>query len=509
MLVLAFGALLGQVPFGPLRFGAAGALFVGLAVGALDPRLGEGLVLVQTLGLALFVYTVGIAAGATFFSDLKRQAPLLGLGTVVLVVAAVVAVVVGKLFDLSPGMVAGAFAGSLTNTPALAAATAATGSTDAAVGYSIGYPVGVVFAILAVATIVGRRWPETSDTPSMASEGIHAITAVVERATSVREVPGWVDQNIKMSYLRRQGVTRVITPGEHLEDGDEVLVVGAPAHVDRAIEFLGRRAEADLTDQRAQVDFKRFTVSNSELYGRSVAEINIPDELGGVITRVRRGDLDLLADDDLVLEPGDRVLAVVPSSQMSRAIHFFGDSERSVSEIDALSTGIGMTLGLLLGLISVPLPGGGAFSLGSAAGPLVVGMILGALHRSGPLVWDLPQAANLTVRQIGLLLFLAAVGLANGPAFASQAFSATGAAVLAIGFAVVFASAVTFFGGARLMGLSAQRTAGAFAGYIGQPAILGYATSRTSDERVEAGYAALFALAIIVKILLVQVIVIL
>nr|NLD40234.1 transporter [Actinomycetales bacterium] len=507
MIVLALGATVGAIPFGPLKLGGAGALFVGLAVGALDPRLGEGLGLVQTLGLALFVYTVGIAAGATFFRDLKRQTPLLLLGIVVLTIAAGAAAIAGRLLGLSDGFTTGSFAGALTSTPALAAATQATGSPDAAVGYSIGYPAGVVLAIFAVATVVDRKWPEKNDEPSVASEGIEAVTAVVERGTSVREVPGWLGQDVKMSYLRRGETTRVVTPGERLEAGDRVLVVGAPAHVERAVEFLGHRADEDLTDERHEVDFKRFTLSNPDLFGRTVAELNIPAQLGGIITRVRRGDLDLLAEDDLVLQPGDRVLAVVPAGGMSEAIRFFGDSERNVSEIDALSMGLGLTFGLLAGMVSIPLPGGAEFSLGPAAGPLVVGMVLGALHRNGPLTWDLPQGANLTIRQIGLLLFLATVGLANGQAFASQAFTATGAAVGAHAAVVVAVSAVAFFLGARLLGLSAQRTAGAFAGLVGQPAILDYALTRSSDERIEAGYAALFALGIIVKIVLVQVIV--
>ncbi|MDO5494803.1 MAG: TrkA C-terminal domain-containing protein, partial [bacterium] len=297
------------------------------------------------------------------------------------------------------------------------------------------------------------------------------------------------------------------TPGEHLEEGDRVLVVGAPAHVRAAIAYLGHAAEEDLTNERGQVDFKRFTLSKPELFGRTVAELNVPAKFGGVITRVRRGDLDLLAEDDLVLQPGDRLLAVVPAEEMSAAVRFFGDSERKVSEIDALSTGLGLTLGLLLGMVTIPLPGGSEFSLGPAAGPLVVGMVLGALHRSGPLTWDLPQGANLTIRQLGLLLFLATVGLVNGQAFASQAFTGTGAAVAALAAIVVLASAAAFFTGARLLGLSAQRASGGFAGFVGQPAILDFAMSRTSDERIEAGYAALFALGIIVKIVLVQVIV--
>lgn len=510
MIVLALGAVVGQIPFGPLRFGAAGALFVGLAIGALDPRIGQGLGLVQSLGLALFVYTVGVAAGGSFLRELKRQWSLMVLGALVLVIVAVLAVAGGKLLGLNPALIAGSYAGTLTSTPALAAASAATGgSPDAPVGYALGYPVGVVVAIIAAALVVSRTWPEGKDTPSLAGAGITATTAHVEQPLAVTEVPGWRDQLIRMSYLLRGDTARVIHPDDVLQPGDKVLVVGPPEAVDTAIAGIGRPSGGDLTDDRSNVDFKRFLVSNSAITGRTIAEIDVPGKLAGIITRVKRGDLDMVAADDLVLQPGDRVLAVVPASRMNDARRFFGDSQRRISEVDALSLGIGLALGLLLGLVKIPLPGGVALSLGSAAGPLVVGMIFGALHRSGPFIWDLPQAANLTIRQIGLLMFLATVGLSSGPAFAKAMISVTGLKVGVLAFVLAVAAAAIFLAGGKRLGLSAQRTAGGFAGMIGQPAILAYATGRVTDERIESGYAALFALGIIVKIMVVQVIAVL
>lgn len=506
MLVVALGAAIGIIPFGPVRFGAAGALFVGLAVGALDPALGEGLTLVSNLGLALFVYMVGIAAGETFFADLGRQLPLMGLGAGVIVVVAVLAVLVGLALGLDAGLIAGTLAGALTSTPALAAATAATGSGEAGVGYSMGYPVGVVLSILAVSVVVRRKWPARRDEASADGEAIVAQSVEVDRPTPLREVPGWREQAIKMSYLIRHGHTRVLSPGEDLQPADRVLIVGSHSAATRAVEFLGTPLGKELTNDREDVDFKRFVISEPDVAGRTVAQLNLPSRFGGVITRVRRGDSDLLARDDLVLQLGDRVLAVVPRNELAGAGKFFGDSERKVSEVDALALGLGVTLGLLLGSITIGIPGGIQFSLGAAAGPLVVGMVLGAVHRTGPLNWDVPHSANLTIRQLGLLLFLATVGLASGPMFASQVLTATGGKVVLLATLVVVVSAVVFLAGARLLGLSAPRASGGFAGYVGQPAILSFAQARVNDERVEAGYAALFALGIIAKILAVQVI---
>lgn len=505
MLVVALGAAVGMIPFGPLRFGAAGALFVGLALGALEPALGENLGNISSLGLALFVYTVGVAAGETFFSDLRRQLPLMGLGIGVVAVVTVVAILLGGFFGLTPGMIAGVLAGSLTSTPALAAATQATGSPDAAVGYSLGYPVGVVLAIIVVAVVVSRGWPGEKDEPAASAEGIVAESVRVDRRAPLREVPGWARETIKMSYLIRDDHTRVLSPGEDLEPDDRVLVVGSQEAVGRAVDYLGHRLDQELTDQRGAVDFRRFVVSSPTVAGRTVAQLNLPGRFGGVLTRVRRGDSDLLARDDLVLQLGDRVLAVGPQSDLGSIGAFLGDSERKVSEVDALALGLGLVLGLLLGAVTIPLPGGTLFSLGPAAGPLVVGMVLGAVHRTGPILWDIPLSVNLTIRQLGLLLFLATVGVASGPKFAEQALTADGLRAGALAAVVLLASGVAFLGGARTMGLSAPRSAGAFAGFVGQPAILAFANERVDDDRIEAGYAALFALGIIAKIVAVQI----
>lgn len=505
--VVALGTAVGVIPFGPLRFGPAGALFVGLAIGALDPRLGEDVSLVQTLGLALFVYTVGLTAGRTFFRDLRRQLPLIGVGVAGVLAAAATAAALGRVAGLDAPLVAGMFTGALTSTPALAAAVGAVGTQEPAVGYSLAYPVGVTVTILVVAATVTRRWPARRDPQPAAGLGLLAVTAEVERTVRLDDVPEFAGQHVRMSYLARDGRTRVINPDEELRAGDQVVVVGPADRVRSAVGRLGRRLDSHLADDRTTVENKRFVVSDRRVAGRTVAELDIPRRFDGVITRVRRGDLDLLARDDLTLEVGDRVLAVVPREQLEAVSRFFGDSERRVSEIDPVPVGVGMAIGLLLGLVTIPLGGGVAFALGSAAGPLVVGMVLGHLERTGPLVWGMPHAANLTIRQLGLLLFLAAVGLASGPAFAEQAFTATGLRVVLAAVVVVGVPAVLVMVGARFIGMSAPRAAGALAGFVGQPAVLAYAAGRVVDERVEQGYAALFAIGIIAKILLVQVLV--
>ena len=505
--VVALGAAIGAIRIGPLRFGAAGALFVGLTVSALHPEVvSTHMSIVQPMGLAFFVYCVGISAGATFFQDLRKQTNLLALTTIVCVVGALIALVGGRLLGLSSGLTSGLFTGALTAAPALDTATRLTGDPNAAVGYAFGYPVGVIGGILIVTITVTRKWVGPKDTPSLAGASLEAVSIHVSKHINTRDIDAWRDQRVRLSYLRRDGRTRVTAPGEDLLPGDHVVMVGDPASLKEAAPLVGEVLDHNLEDDRSDLAFERIVVSNPDVAGRSVSELNVTKRFGAVITRVRRGDLDLLARDDLDLQLGDHVAVVVPTDELDDIAEWLGDSERRVAEVDGMAFGIGLVLGLLLGIVSFPLPGGQGFQLGAAAGPLIVGMLLGALRRTGPLVWTLPAAANLTIRQIGLMLFLAALGLNAGPQFASLLGSPEGwrAALLAAVMVVVCCAIQAL--GAKFIGLSSARAAGGIAGFLGQPAVLQAADARVADERIEAAYATLFAFAIIVKILLLPVI---
>ena len=501
--VVALGAAIGAIRIGPLRFGAAGALFVGLTVSALHPEVVSTHISIdQPMGMAFFVYCVGISAGATFFQDLRKQTNLLALTTIVCVVGALIALVGGRLLGLSSGLTSGLFTGALTAAPALDTATRLTGDPNAAVGYAFGYPVGVIGGILIVTITVTRKWVGPKDTPSLAGSSLEAVSIHVSKHINTRDIDAWRDQRVRLSYLRRDGRTRVTAPGEDLLPGDHVVMVGDPASIKEAAPLVGEVLDHNLEDDRSDLAFERIVVSNPDVAGRSVSELNVTKRFGAVITRVRRGDLDLLARDDLDLQLGDHVAVVVPTDELDDIAEWLGDSERRVAEVDGMAFGIGLVLGLLLGIVSFPLPGGQGFQLGAAAGPLIVGMLLGALRRTGPLVWTLPAAANLTIRQIGLMLFLAALGLNAGPQFASLLGSPEGWRAALLAAVMVVVCCVIQALGAKFIGLSSARAAGGIAGFLGQPAVLQAADARVTDERIEAAYATLFAFAIIVKILL-------
>jgi putative transport protein len=249
-------------------------------------------------------------------------------------------------------------------------------------------------------------------------------------------------------------------------------------------------------------------VSSRETIERRVGELDLHRRFGATITRVRRGDVDILADEETVLEPGDRVRVVAPRERMAEITRFFGDSYRVASELDVLTFGLGIAAGLALGLVPLPLPGGSTFELGIAGGPLLVGLTLGALGRTGPLVWQIPYGANMTLRQMGLVLFLAGIGIRSGQAFASTIASASGLYTVAVGALVTSVSVALLIGTATLaLRLSPQALSGTLAATQTQPAVLAAACEGQADERaVNIGYATVYPIAIIAKIVLAQVV---
>lgn len=193
--------------------------------------------------------------------------------------------------------------------------------------------------------------------------------------------------------------------------GDLVLVVGPEEALAHVAKQLGRRTHERRDLDRSDIDFRRITLSNDQFYGRTVAELALWERVGARPTRVRRGDEDFLATDDFVLQAGDRIRVAAPREHMKEVARLLGDSDHGFSDINPLGLSLGLALGLLLGAVPFHVSGVGTLELGQAAGPLIAGLVLGRIGRSGPVVWSLPHQAAETLTQLGLLLFLAYAGL--------------------------------------------------------------------------------------------------
>ncbi len=510
-LTIAAGLVVGSVRVGGFSLGVAAVLFVGIAIGALDDRfvLPDA---IWVLGLALFVYLVGLSSGPGFVAALRRR----GLAANALVVCAVVtaslAAVAGhELTGLSAARAAGTFAGGETNTPALAAAIEALKghpgfgrlAAEPIVGYSLSYPLGLVIPLVVVWFVLRRNRDRGAGPESLVVQ-----TVLVEHpAGTLEEVRdrhhGTVAFGRVLHDERVAAATATLTPVR----GDMLSVVGSREEVDSVVEELGRLAPSEIELDRRDLDFRRIVVSSRNVAGRRIRDLELA-RFDASATRLRRGDLDLVADPEIQLELGDRIRIVAPPSRMKEIAHFFGDSYRALAEIDLLGFSLGLAAGLALGAVTVPFPGGG-FSLGSAGGPLVVGLVLGAVGRTGPFVWQPPYMAAVTLRQLGMVLFLAGIGLRAGPAFSAAIAEPSALLVIATGAAVTTTALLVFLLGAtRLLHLPSRTLVGTLAGMQTQPAVLAYASGELEDEReVLLGYASVYPLAMITKIVLAQVLI--
>jgi putative transport protein len=316
---------------------------------------------------------------------------------------------------------------------------------------------------------------------------------------------GW---RVLFARRRRGDHVDIIRPTEPLAVGDLVTLVAERDDLARVVDEIGEPAEEQLELDRSDLDFRRVFVSEPALFGRTLGELHLLERFGALVTRVRRGDVDVLPDGGTVLEPGDRVRVLAPRSRIQEVAAFFGDSYRALAEVDVLSFGLGCAAGLALGLVPVPLPGGGRFELGMAGGPLIAGLVFGALGRSGPLVWQLPFSAGLTLRQIGIVLFLAGVGTRSGWVFA-QTFGEPGSwGVFAAGAGVtMLTTAVSLLVARHLLRVRPDVALGMASAIHTQPAALAFATETAGDDGPNAGWAAVFPFATIAKILLAQLLV--
>lgn len=525
-LVSGIGYALGRIKIRGVSLGVAAVLFVGLAFGALSPELKVPGVLVE-LGLIIFVYTIGLSSGAGFFASFNREGlrnNLLVLG--MLTLAAAMAAGAHGMLGLKSSVTAGMYAGSLTNTPALAALidTIAKGApadvaealaAEPVIGYSVAYPMGVLGMILSALLLrILFRVDYGQDADrlrqfNLVEREIYNRAAVVTNQAVIgvplgklKEEHNW---SVIFARIERAGEIMLADRYTVLAAGDVISIIGPPEDVDAVVTHLGEFSDRHPALDRSQYDFRRVFVSNQAIAGRSLRDLKLPQEYGAVVTRVRRGDIDLLADGDTVLELGDRVRVVARRAEIPALSALFGDSYKALSELDLLSLGLGLAAGVLVGLISIPLPGGLTFSLGMAGGPLLVGLVLGAVRRTGPLVWSIPYSANLTLRQIGLIMLLAGIGIRSGYTFLTTFAESGGVAIFLAGAVITVTTALlTLFIGYRLLKIPYSLLLGMLAGLQTQPAVLGFATEQTENEIPNLGYALVFPVATVTKILYAQ-----
>lgn len=500
--VIGLGSLVGRIAVAGVSLGAAAVLFVAIGLSAWGAASGHELVipvLVGHLGLALFTFSVGVSSGPNFFHTMRTSATAV-LGVVLAIAAAALAALgLGPVFGLTREQAVGTFAGAVTNTPALAAAG---DSPSATVGYSVAYLFGVV-GMLAITNLALRHRAEDSDTPSPL---VHVDVRVERRDNPhVRDIEEDYDNKVTITRMRKaeDGPVTLAAQRAPLAYNDVVTLVGPQAIVDEVIADLGHRSSHHLEWDRRDLDFRRVTVSSGRVAGLSLRELDLEGRFQGVISRVRRGDVDMVGNPELVLQLGDRVRVVAPRSKITEISTFLGDSSRGLTNINPVALGLGMALGIGLGAIPVPLPGGGTFTLGPALGALLVGLVFGRIGRVGDVIVALPFTATAVIAELGLLLFLAQAGSRAGGQISKAFTSGSWLGMLGLGVVITLTiGLIDYVFQRRVMRMGGTRLSGVLAGTQTQPALLAYANGQTKhDFRVSMGYATAYPAAMITKIL--------
>lgn len=517
VLIMALGLFLGQINMGGFRLGVAAVLFVGLIFATIEPEIALPPIMYIT-GLSLFVYTIGLEAAPGFVQTMKTTGLRHNAFGLVMILAALgLAYALIKGLGMAPAVGIGMFTGSLTNTPALAAALDALPNfiSDAAildvpvVAYSLTYPLGVLGIILTIAILAKVFRVNHAQEAEDAGVAIHPLTTKRVLIThaglpSVTNMPRDFDVDVIISRIEHNGQLFLPEHGDRVSPGDIVSIVGTEEALKVAIPKIGEPLPGAPTHD-GRLDFRRIFVSSPSLVGIPLKDLR-PRMSGMLVTRVRRGDQDLVATPDTVLQLGDRVRVVADHEHIDRATKLFGDSYRRISDFNLLPMLAGLGLGVLLGMVEIPLPGGSGLKLGNAGGPLIMALILGSWARTGPIVWQVPYGVNLALRQLGIAIFLAGIGTTAGAGFGEAIQDPYSLVIIGVGAIVTVALALlTLIVGYKVFRIPFGQVAGILAGLQTHPAVLSYVSEQTKNELPAMGYTAVYPMAMIAKIVCTQI----
>lgn len=416
-LIIALSYIIGRIKIHGFSLGVSAVIFVALVFGHYGVVLPK---VVQDIGLVLFVFTIGIQSGPGFFDALKKDGiKLASLSAVLVFTAGLIAVLCSYIFDLQMPIIAGLFVGALTSAPGLAAATDQFGEISS-IGYGIAYPFGVIGVILFLRSLPklmrsNIRHAEkdyekeiTAEYPAMQPKTILVTNANVDNKSIAQLQFRSMTEAVISRVMHEQKVS-VPKPATKLHMGDLVRVVGTQDAIDRATLILG-----EVTDEEFPVsgkfDVHGVLVTNKTLVNKSIAEINLQANYDATITRIRRSGIDITPTPDARIRFGDKLIVASQTDQFEQINRLFGNDDKRLSDTDVLPIALGIVLGVIVGAFT---------PLGLTGGVLCVALILSKIGKTGPILWTMSSAANILLREFGLILFLAVIGTSAGATLVS------------------------------------------------------------------------------------------
>lgn len=528
-MVIFIGIWLGRIKIGGISLGITWILFVGIIFSHYGMRMdAHALHFLKEFGLILFVYSVGLQVGPGFFSSFKKggiRLNMLAAGIVLLGVLTtwIVYIVTGLPITTMVGILSGA----VTNTPGLGAAQQAyfdiTGQegSDIAMGYAVAYPLGVVGIILAILLIryLFRIQPEKEAETireavgEKATRATHVSLLVRNPALfgkEIAEVAGLIDKKFVISRVlhAKQGL-EIASSKTRLEEGDKLFVIASSQDIHVIIAFIGEKIEmhrSEWEQLNSELVSRRIVITRSEINGKMLGQLHMREGFGVNITRVNRSGVDLVASPGLELQMGDRVTVVGREANIADVEKRLGNSLKRLREPNLVPIFLGIALGIFLGSIPFTFPGiPQPVKLGLAGGPLIVAILISRFGPHYKLVTYTTMSANLMMREIGISLFLACVGLDAGVGFVDTVVNGGGFAWIGYGFIITFLPLMIIGMIARgLYKIDYFTLMGMIAGSTTDPPALAYSNGVAGNDRPAVSYATVYPLTMFLRVLTAQ-----
>jgi putative transport protein len=519
--ILALGSLLGSISWRGVSLGTAGVLFVALVFGHFGFSVPKA---VMDLGLLLFVYAVGLQAGPRFFRTFRREGlRFAAIGASVALAGALTIFALALLLNLSDDIAAGIYTGALTCTPALAAALdvfarAAPGfEATVSVGYGIAYPFSMIGVVLLVQFFPKlfkkdlraeeRLWLEErqKEMPMLVVKQFR-ITNPNMNGRTLRELDPHRLAHVNITRVRRGDQVVMVRPDFIFQQGDVAMAVGPQSEMSKMTLLLGEETQVPM-DANNNIATADLEVTSSEFAGRTLADLQIWDTCGVVITRIRRQGMEISPVGSMTLEIGDGLHIVGERLDVDEFVKRVGGDTRRVQETSMLSYLLGLVLGIGLGVIPFELASGVEVKLGIAGGAFLVSLLIGHFGRIGRLRLYVPPAAKNLTRELGLMLFLAGAGTTAGAHFVSV-IQEQGWTLLLAGAAVTIVSVgVGLLLMLKVFRLQTLAALGALTASMTNPPGLAAANNQTTTDLATLSYASVYPAALIFKILMAQILV--
>ncbi len=535
-LVAVIGLWIGHIKVRGVSLGIGGVLFGGILVSHFMTQYGikldaHTLHFIQEFGLILFVYTIGIQVGPGFFASLRQSGLKLNAFALMIVgLSGVLVILLHKLFNIPLPVILGIFSGAVTNTPSLGAgqqilAELGGDASTSVMGmaYAIAYPFGIVGILLAMWLVriafkinVDKEADEFDSASNSKKEGLSTLNVRVTNPNinglMLKELPDFELHDVVYSRLKRGEELFVPKVETRIQVGDILHIVGEKGTLRKMQLILGEEVNVSVSTKGTMYKNERAVVTNEKVFGKQIRQLMLKGKYDVVISRLNRAGVELVPNGQMTLQFGDVLNLVGRQEDIDAVMAIIGNAQQKLQQVQMLPIFIGIGLGVLLGSIPIYIPGFPvALKLGLAGGPLVVALILARIGSFGKLYWFMPPSANLALREIGIVLFLAVVGWKAGGNFVNTLLSNEGLSWIFYGALITFIPLIITAVVARIYGkLNYLSLCGLLAGSMTDPPALAFANAiKESNGAAALSYATVYPLVMFCRIILPQILAIL